>query len=145
MVVGMSAINYYAKSQIQAIVTLDYDIFLEPELANVRRAIQCLKQLGFTIGTAAGRLKVAELPRAVKVRRTLVATTSEGIMVELLLAVSGFSFAELANDAKTLSLRGVAVKVGRIEKLLQSKKLAGRPKDRAFLSRYASLFDHDNS
>jgi len=136
VVVGMSGINYYAKDPAETFATLDYDVFLEPSVQNVEQAVRALKVLGFTLGTRTGVLKVENLPQAVRDRQTLVATTPEGVMVELLLKVSGYPFSELARDAVTFTVRGTPVRVGRLAKLLKSKKLAGRPKDRQFLQRY---------
>ena len=141
VVVGMSGINYYSRKAAETFATLDYDLFIEPTLKNVAQAIRSLKGLGFTIGTAAGLLKGEDLRNVVRGKRTLVATTLEGLTVELLLAMSGFPFAELAKDAATFTVRGVPVKVGRLTKLLQSKKLAGRAKDRDFLRRYQALLE----
>jgi predicted nucleotidyltransferase len=139
VVVGMAGINYYARSPAEAFATLDYDIFLEPTLRNVEQALKSLRHRGFTIGTTAGPLHAEALKDAVRVRRTLVATTTDGLVVELLLQVSGYAFTDLMRDAATFTLGGVPVKVGRLEKLVRSKRLAGRPKDRDFLRRYRSL------
>ena len=139
VVVGMAGINYYATSPAEAFATLDYDVLLKPTLSNVERALRGLRALRFTVGTQDGRLRAEELQRVVRDRRTLVATTSEGIMVELLLAVSGYTFQELAEDAVTVAVRGVPIQVGKLRKLLRSKQLAGRPKDRQFLARYKLL------
>lgn len=141
VVVGMSGVNYYARSPTETFATLDYDVFLEPSLANVEVAMRCLKALGFTVGTTRGVLKPADLKRVVRHRKTLVATTAEGLMVELLLQISGYPFSELAKDAATFTVRGVPVRVGRLTKLLTSKKLANRPKDRQFLRRYRTLLE----
>ena len=141
LIVGMSGINYYARNPAETFGTLDYDIFLEPSLKNVEQAIRCLKAMRFTLGTAQGALRQEDVKQIVRERRTIVATTSEGLMVELLLKISGYPFSELARDALTLSLRGTPVKVGRLSKLLRSKKLAGRPKDRRFLERYQTLLE----
>jgi hypothetical protein len=135
----MSGINYYAKDPSETFATLDYDVFLEPSVQNVQQALRALNVLGFTVGTRTGVLKVENLPQAVRDRQTLVATTPEGVMVELLLKVSGYPFSELARDAATFTVRGTPVRVGRLAKLLRSKKLAGRPKDRQFLQRYQSV------
>lgn len=139
VVVGMSGINYYAKSPAETFATLDYDLFLEPTLRNVGQAVRGLTALGFTLGTAEGPVQGDDLGTAVRRRKTLVATTPEGLMVELLLAVSGYPFSELAKDAATFTVSGVPVRVGQLRKLLMSKKLAGRPKDRQFLRRYETL------
>ena len=141
IVVGMAGINYYARQPSEAFATMDYDIFLEPTLGNVEKALDQVRRLGFSLGTAQGALKLTELRAAVRERRTVVATTSDGVMVELLLAVSGFTFAELVQDAATVTIHGTPVRVGRLTKLLRSKRTANRPKDRAFLRRYQALLE----
>lgn len=139
VVVGMAGINYYARDASEMFSTLDYDIFLQPTLGNVGKAFRCLEELGFTLATRKGTFKGDDLKQMVRERMTLVATTQEGIMVELLLRVSGYPFSELAKDAATFTVEGVPVHVGRLRKLLRSKRLANRPKDRQFLRRYQFL------
>ena len=141
VVVGMSGINYYAQSPAETFATLDYDMFIDPTLKNVEQAIRSLAGLGLTIGTASGVFSAKHLKEVVRSKRTLIATTPDGLTVELLLAVSGFAFAELAKDVATFAVRGVPVKVGRLTKLLHSKKLAGRAKDHHFLRRYQALLE----
>lgn len=141
VVVGMAGINYYARRPSEAFATMDYDLFLEPTLSNVEKALRQLGRLGFSIGTARGALKAGELRAMVRDRRTFIATTPDGLMVELLLAVSGFTFADLAKDAATVTVRGTPIRVGRLTKLLQSKQTANRPKDRQFLRRYKVMLE----
>ena len=138
VVIGMAGINYYASTPAETFATLDYDLFIEPTLSNVGKAVRALQALGLTLGTSDGALRPEELAAVVRDQRTLVATTPDGHMVELLLKISGFPFSELARDAATVTVRGVPIKVGRLTKLLASKRLAGRPKDRQFLHRYAA-------
>ena len=145
VVVGMAGINYYARRPSEAFATMDYDLLLQPTLGNVEKALGRLSRLGFAVGTARGALKPAELRAVVRKRRTLVATTSEGVMVELRLAVSGFTFAELIQDAATVTVHGTPITVGRLTKLLQSKRAANRPKDREFLRRYQTLLEETPS
>ena len=142
VVVGMAGINYYARHPAETFATLDYDIFIDPTLKNVEQAIRSLNGLGFTMGTADGPLEARLVKDIVRSRRTLIATTPQGLMVKLLLAVSGFPFAELAKDAATVTVRGEPVRIGRLTKLLQSKQLAGRAKDRQFLRRYQALLEN---
>ncbi len=136
VVVGMAGINYYAKNPAETFASMDYDVFLDPTLRNVEAAVRSLRSLGYAFGTTAGPVVPAALKSIVRDRRTLVATTPEGLTIELLLKISGYPFAELAKDAVTFTVNGVPVRVGRLSKLLTSKRLAGRPKDRAFLARY---------
>ena len=139
--VGLSGINFYAKNLAAAYATLDYDLFLEPTLGNVEKAVRTLKGLQFTVGTKTGILEERDLPRVVRDQGTIIATTAEGLLMELLLRISGYPFSELAKDAATFVVRGVPVKVGRLKKLVRSKKLAGRPKDRDFLRRYGAFLE----
>lgn len=141
VVIGMSGINFYAKSPATAFSTLDYDFFLEPTLRNVRKALGCLKELGFTVGTAQEILKPENIRQVVRDQRTLIASTPEGLLVELLLKVSGYPFSEMAREAKTFNAGNIPVRVGQLSKLIRSKKLAYRPKDRQFLKRYGPLLE----
>lgn len=143
VVVGMAGINYYARNPAETFATLDYDVFLEPTRLNVEKALRGLASLGFSVGTAEGVLKPGRLDDVVGHRRTLSATTTDGLMVELLLEISGYTFAELAEDAVTISIRGVPVRVGTLQKLLRSKQVAGRAKDRQFLKRYEALLTQE--
>jgi len=141
VVVGMAGINYYARNPSETFASLDFDLLLEPTLQNVERALRALTPFGVTLGTAGGAWDPRDLKRLVRDRVTLVATTPDGLMIELLLQVSGYPFAELARDAATFTVHGVPVKVGRLSKLLKSKQLADRPKDRQFLRRYRQLLE----
>ncbi|MBI2167532.1 MAG: hypothetical protein HYU34_04715 [Candidatus Omnitrophica bacterium] len=143
VVVGMSGINYYARDPRQTFGTLDFDLFLEPTLTNVKKAIPALKRLGYHVAGEREEVLEEELKGIVRIRQTLTATTAYGEMIELLLEISGFPFTELARDAATFTVEGVGVRVGSLEKLLRSKKLAGRPKDAAFLKRYEALLEEE--
>ena len=141
VVVGMSGINYYARSPAESFGTMDYDFFVEPSLENVGKAVRCLQTLEFRIQTALGSWKETDLRRVVRDQRTLIAASPDGLTVELLLGVSGYPFSEMAKDATTVLVRGISIRVGRLDKLLRSKKIAGRPKDRRFLRRYQDLLE----
>ena len=144
VVVGMAGINYYADTSAQAFTTMDYDVFINPTLSNVGKAIACLKRLGFTVGTTDGLLKAKDQRTIVRYRKTLVATTPDGLMVELLLGVSGYTFSDMVRNAAIFRVRGVPVKVARLTKLLRSKQVAGRAKDRQFLQRYQFLLEEES-
>jgi len=88
VVVGMSGINYYAKNPSEMFGTMDYDIFLKPTIINVKKAVELITKLGFSCGTSAGKSLPKDLREVVKKRSTIVTTTPEGIMVELLLNIS---------------------------------------------------------
>ncbi len=145
VVVGMAGINYYGKDARQIFGTMDYDIFVEPALKNVDKALNILKSLGFNLGTSEGTLNLTDLKGVVGMRQTLMATTPYGWMVELLLEVSGFPFSELSRDAMTFTVEDIPIRVGKLAQLIQSKRMAHRPKDRQFLKRYQALLDEGES
>ena len=84
-------------------------------------------------------MELSDLKKTVRDQRTIIATTVDGLRVELLLRISGFPFSELARDVSIFDIEGVPVRVGKLSKLLDSKRLAGRPKDLQFLRRYENL------
>lgn len=136
VIVGMAGINYYASNASEVFITSDFDILIKPTLSNVRKTIKIMEKLGFQIGTAAGLFKYGELKNLVRNQQTIVGTTTDGIMVELLLRVSGYSFTEMEADSNVFTARDTPIRVGKLAKLLNSKRIADRPKDRQFLKRY---------
>src|SRR3990167_6073041 len=99
VVIGLSGINYYAKNPADTFGTMDYDIFIEPTLVNVEKAIRVLKKMTFDIGTKSGPYVEANLKQIVRDAATVIATTTDGIMIELLLKISGYVFLDVAKDA----------------------------------------------
>ena len=99
-----------------------------------------------------------ELKTLVRARRTLVATTPDGIMIEFLLKASGYTFSELAKDAATdvlalydadLAIMRKAVEelarsaspVSRVVRAVLLALTAKRPKTRYFLG-WQARFAH---
>jgi len=145
VVVGVGGLNFYAEDASEAVETLDVDVLLRPEPATVRAALAVLHGLGFTF-SAAGEPFVdldADEAHAALVRQqaTLTAQDVHGTRVDLMLAMAGTRFDELASDAVEFRLGDVPVRVGRLERLLSAKEAAGRPKDREFLRMFRARFE----
>jgi len=139
LVVGMAGINYYAASAREAFATQDFDIFVNPTISNVHKALSVLTKLGYDIAVNAKRLDKAGVKDAVSHEKTIVASNPYGILFELILSVSGYTFAQMACDARVFTSGKTPIKVAQLQKLLRSKKLAGRKKDMLFLERYEIL------
>lgn len=139
VVVGLSGINYYAKDPSESFSTQDYDLFLDNTLENLKKATAVLMRLGFSVSMRRGHFQPDKIKEIVQRQETLVATNPQGVQIELLLRVSGYVFRELDQDAKVFLVDEVPIRVGRLRKLLNSKKIAGREKDRLFLKRYQTL------
>lgn len=139
VVVGMSGINYYATSAADTFGTQDYDIFLRPALENTQRAFRVLTDLGYEMAAEGKAVTFKDLKRILKEKRTVIAVNADGITFELLFALSGFVFRQIAGDAAIFRTGNVLIRVGKLHKLLASKKAANRPKDRLFLKRYEMI------
>lgn len=139
VVIGLSGINYYAKDPSKSFSTQDYDLFLDNTIENLKKAAAVLTRLGFSVSARRGYFQSDKVKEIVQRQETLVATNPQGVQIELLLRVSGYVFRELDQDAKVFLVDEVPIRVGRLRKLLNSKKIAGREKDRLFLKRYQAL------
>jgi len=139
VVVGMSAINYYASSAMETFGTRDYDLFLRPAAANIAEALKIFHELGYETATTEGLVSEKSLKQIVRQKKTVLAVNPDGVTFELLFAVSGFGFQRMAGDASMFRAGEVVIRVGKLHKLLASKKAAGRPKDRLFLKRYEMI------
>lgn len=139
VVIGMSGINYYASSARDTFGTQDLDLFLRPALANAVKTFRVFRDLGYEMSAEGKAIKERDLPDILRLKRTMVAVNPEGIMFECLFAVSGFTFRQLAGDASVFKAGDVLIRVGKLRKLLASKRAAGRPKDKLFLKRYELL------
>jgi len=136
VVVGMSGINYYASNARETFSTMDFDIFIKPTISNVKKALAVLRKLDYSIAVKESELKDAAIKKIVGNKTTISATDPYGVMFELLLAVSGYRFDQMVDGAVVFIVDNVPVKVAKLRKLLHSKKIAARPKDKLFLKRY---------
>ena len=148
VIVGVGGINFYARTPAQAFATLDLDALLEPTVENLRNALRVLDELGYEF-EAGGEpfLDLADdaaLRTVVRRGASLSALHREAGQLDLLLSVSGFSYAELASDAVEFRLAEVHVRVGALEKLLRSKQASGRPKDLQFLRAFEARGAEDD-
>lgn len=148
IVVGVSGINYFARDARQVLSTADYDLFLKPTAENLIRAWTAFRRSGFAVVVREGdhtaalrRLGPRTRDRLLRQRRTLIAIGPYQLVAEGLLAVSGFTFEEMKRRAVWMKDQelGFQFRVGRLDDLLESKRLADREKDRWFLARYKRL------
>ena len=148
IIIGVSGINYYARDSRQIIMTADYDIFLKPELKNIKKALGIMRSLDYTLivgnRTFTG-LQNNDLEKLIKKRRTIVCENPEHNLIELCLEVSGYSFEELKRNARFFKAGKDKIQVAGLRDLLRMKMLAGREKDKLFLQKYSTLLKSDLS
>lgn len=142
ILVGVGGINFYAADASQSVETQDLDALLAPRVEVLRTALSALAEAGFAF--EAGREPFLDIADEAVLRNvlargaTLQARDESGAQLDLMTAGLGLSFDDVAADAVTFRLGEVEVRVGRLEKLLRAKELAGRPKDVEFLRLYAA-------
>jgi hypothetical protein len=138
VVVGVGGINFFARDASEAVATRDLDVLVRPTPETLGTALRALDHAGFSF-EAGGEpfLDIADavvLAQIVRAGATVTVRSDDGAEIDLMMSMSGFDFAGLAEDAVSFRIAGSEVKVGRLEKLLRSKELSGRPKDVAFLA-----------
>ena len=142
LVIGVSGINYYAKDSRQIIMTADYDIFLKPELRNVRESLLVMQSLEYAI-VIGGRIRKSFSDKTVqgiiKKRSTIVCENPEHNLIELCLEVSGYLFEKLNQNAHFFKAGKDKIRVANLKDLLRMKMFANREKDRLFLRKYATI------
>jgi hypothetical protein len=140
VVVGVGAINFYARDPGLAFGTLDLDLFLRPDLDNLRSALAALAARGFRFEGGGEPFVDSDdetvLSRVIEQRATLRAVHSSGAPLDLMLSLTGFAYEEIASDAREFRVGDVSIHVAALAKLLRSKELSGRAKDRAFLEAF---------
>jgi hypothetical protein len=142
VVVGVTGVNFYAREPADVVVTADVDVLLAPRVETLRAALAALASAGFSF--RAGDEAFVDLDddavlRGVLARgATITALDEAGSQLDLMTSGLGLAFDDLAGDAVTFRLGDVEVRVGRLEKLLRAKELAGRPRDAEFLRLYAA-------
>ena len=139
VVVGMSGINYYASKAQDTFATQDFDIFVKPTIDNIKRSISIFKKFDYSLIANEEKVEESLVKKIVGMRKTILATNPYGITFELILSVSGYTFGQMQADATIFNIKNVPIKVAKLNKLLMSKKIAGRKKDKLFLKRYEIL------
>jgi len=139
VIIGMSGINYYAAKTQETFATQDFDIFIKPTIDNVKKAISIFEKLDYSLMANEKKIEKSLIKKIVREKKTILATDPYGIAIELILTVSGYSFSQMRVDATIFNIKGVPVRVAKLSKLLMSKKVAGREKDKLFLRRYEIL------
>jgi len=142
VVVGVAGINFYARDASGVVLTADLDLLLPPRVDALRTALAALSRTGFEF-EAGGEPFIdveddAVLRRMIERGANVTAVTAQGVRIDLMPSLKGYRFDDLAGDAERFRVGDVEIRVGRLEKLLRSKELSDRPKDREFLRLFAA-------
>jgi|ERR1043166_5598309 hypothetical protein len=153
VVIGVSAVNYYARTSAEIFSTQDRDLFMPPDPDNLVRAWAACRAEDFALW--AGNEPLDEpsdrwLAERMVARRALTtATRDPAIVVDLTLVMADFDFESVWNNRRIFTVEGVEIPVASMADIVESKARAGRPKDRLFLATYderlRQLLDRDRN
>lgn len=141
VVIGLSGINVYARSASEVFATQDRDLFLPPDPANELAAWGVCESLGLELfcgDEPLDRPRDQVTAERVIANRALVrATNGAGLDIDLTLVMAGFDFATVWRSRRTFRVEGVEIPLARLAHIVESKRRAGREKDRLFLATHA--------
>jgi hypothetical protein len=143
VLIGVWAVNLYARAAAAIFTTHDYDLLLPPDADHELRAWEACVGEGLALWLGdepLGQPRDRWLAEQVVAGRSLVrASDGRGFDVDLVLAMAGFEWDEVWSERRVFSLQGVEVPVARLRHVVESKAAAGREKDRLFLASHAEV------
>jgi hypothetical protein len=141
VVIGLSGANYYARSGAALFATQDRDLFLEPKPDNVLEAWQAAEAAGLELSVGPEPLDEPRdrfLAERIVTHKALVrASDGLGLDVDLTLVMAGFDFATVWKGRRIFRAGDVEIPVARLTHIVESKRRAGRDKDRLFFAAHA--------
>lgn len=141
VMIGVSGVNLHAHRAGVIFSTLDRDLFLPPDPANLLAAWgaaeSCSLQL-VSSGQPLDQPRDLRLAELVVERRALTQATDEReLQIDLTLVMTGFEFDEVWKKHTIFRLSDVEIPVASLSHIVASKAAAGRDKDRLFLATHA--------
>jgi len=136
VLIGLSGINLHARSASEVFATQDRDLFLPSDPDNALAAWRVSERLGLELWCGREPLErprdqvLAE--RVIASRALVRATDHAGLDVDFSLVMAGFDFETVWNERRIFRVEGVEVPVARLVHIVESKRRAGRDKDRLF-------------
>lgn len=136
LVIGVSGANFYARRRDTLFVTQDMDLFFPTDPRNLLAAWEVCTSAGFELfagGEPLGRPIDDWLARRVVQSRAAVrALNAANAKVDLSLTMAGCEFEDLWREKLTFHAGKAEVPVAPLHRIVESKRLAGRPKDHLF-------------
>lgn len=141
VVIGLSGANYYARSAATLFVTQDRDLFLPPDPDKTLAAWRACEAFGLDLVCGAEPLDrprdrlLAE--RVISSQALVRATDGAGLDVDFTFVMAGFDFERVWSRRRIFRVDDVEIPVARLADIVESKRRAGRDKDRLFLATHA--------
>ena len=139
--IGVMAVNHYAKDPSSIYSTLDCDILLRRDPTNLQRALQALLQDGrnlMALGEPLGKPDRFICRRIVECGGMVTAVKPGEMPIDIVLGIEGMRFSVLKKRRRIFTVAGVRVPCADLQDILLAKERAGRGKDLAFLKLYGA-------
>ncbi len=136
VLIGVTAINHYAREPGEVFSTLDCDVLLRPEPRNLTRALKALAAEGYRFecgGEPVPRPDALTVQSIVANRATLRALKKGSLPLDLVLETKGYRFTDWRRRRRIFRVGRALIPCASLEQLLEAKERVGRAKDRAFL------------
>jgi hypothetical protein len=144
-VIGVSGANLYAPSGQAVFTTDDIDLFLPPNSDNLVNAWAACEQVGLELWLGSeplDRPRDRWLADRIVERRTLTrATGANDLAVDLTLHMEGFEFELVWVERRVFKIEDVDVPTARLRHIVESKRAAGRDKDKYFLATHKDALE----
>jgi hypothetical protein len=141
VIIGLSGANYYARSARALFLTQDRDLFLPPDPDNTLAAWRACEALNLHLFRGDEPLDRSRdrfrAERVVANPALTSATDGAGLDVDFTFVMAGFDFERAWKRRRVFRVGKVRIPVARLADIVESKRRAGRYKDRLFLATHA--------
>jgi len=146
LVIGVGGVNMHAATEGQKLQTLDLDLFLPLDPANLERAWEACEHAGWTLWSSGEPLDQPHdllIASRVVERRALTTARAEGALpTDLTLVMGPFDFEDVWLRRTWYREAYTHVDLARLADIVAAKEAAGRIKDHDFLAKNRTLLDH---
>lgn len=143
MLIGALALDHFAPETAAVYATLDCDILLRPTIANVRKAYRTLLREKYALsvgGEPLGKADELALRRILENKIAARAERADSLPIDMLIEAKGFGFQEWWAGRTYFKVGRVRVPCASLEHVLESKRQAGRDKDKKLLALYETAY-----
>jgi hypothetical protein len=148
LMVGALALDHYMPDMASVYLTADCDILLRPAAANLARALRTLARLGYCFSAGGEPVTKPDSPvlrRIVGNKAAIRAEKEGGLPIDLMLEAAGFPFQAWRESRTFFTAGGRRLPCAALHMILESKRRAGREKDRVLLALYKARLSKDAS
>lgn len=139
VMIGVSAINFYADEPEHMFSTQDCDVLVKPDPKNLLSALRTLKKEGYDLESNREPLVGVDLWLAGKIiehSAVITARRKEGLHIDIVLDGGKIPYAEWNRRKRVFTIGRTKIYVGSLPHLIRAKENSNREKDRIFLALY---------